>query len=106
MQVTAAIDGGVGIGVKLAKKDGNITVEKIERECGAAQGGRVQVNDVILKIDGRAVGSVEEAAERLMGPRGTEVKLQLRRPAGFFGFQVMRLLSHHPCPTLQTHVTL
>jgi C-terminal processing protease CtpA/Prc len=88
-QGIAAVGGGVGIGVALAIKNGAVVISSIGKGGGADKtGGKIQVNDEIVEIDGKPVEQKLEAVQqKLLGARGSEIKLRLKR-YGVFGFQV------------------
>jgi len=88
-QSLAAVGAGVGIGVELKTQGGAVVIKSIGKGGGADKaGGRIQVNDAIVEIDGVPVEQkVETVQAKLLGARGSEVKLRVRR-TGVFGFQV------------------
>jgi C-terminal processing protease CtpA/Prc len=88
-QGLAAVGGGVGIGVALATKDGAVVISSIGKGGGADKtSGKIQVNDEIVEIDGKPVEQkIEAVQQKLLGARGSEIKLRLKR-YGVFGFQV------------------
>ncbi len=68
-----------GIGAELAQKDDHITVVRPLEGSPAEKAGLV-AGDVITKIDGQdAPASIEEAVKLIRGPKGTQVKLTLKR---------------------------
>jgi hypothetical protein len=88
-QGIAAVGGSVGIGVALAIKNGAVVISSIGKGGGADKtGGKIQVNDEIVEIDGKPVEQKLEAVQqKLLGARGSEIKLRLKR-YGVFGSQV------------------
>ena len=88
-QGIAAVGGGVGIGVALATKNGAVVISSIGKGGGADKtGGKIQVNDQIVEIDGMPVEQkIEAVQQKLLGVRGSEIKLRLKR-YGVFGSQV------------------
>ena len=88
-QGIAAVGGGVGIGVALATKNGAVVISSIVKGGGADKtGGKIQVNDEIVEIDGMPVEQkIEAVQQKLLGVRGSEIKLRLKR-YGVFGSQV------------------
>lgn len=42
----------------------------------------VQVGDILLKVDGKDVGSTEKASEYILGTRGSTITMQFKRFGG------------------------
>ena len=92
-RVHAAVGGGVGLGLDLAKSGSAVAIRAIRKGGGADKTkGKVQVGDVIVEVDDAPAGTTAEAvSKQLTGVRGTTVKLRLRR-SGVFGFQVVEVV--------------
>jgi carboxyl-terminal processing protease len=86
-----------GIGIYMAMAEGEILVDRPIRGSPAMQAG-LQSGDVIVSVDGQAVAELiaglEEAeamaavVERIRGPKGTPVRLEVRRPPQTTTFEV------------------
>lgn len=74
-------DGGglVGIGCCLEHDPllGVVFISSVRPGGAAALSGKVAVGDVLVKVDGTAVASLEDAADLLVGPEGSLVILEL-----------------------------
>lgn len=70
---------GIGVSIKL-DDDENIYVYQPIMDAPAAKAG-VRANDYIVEIDGESTQgmTLEEAAKRIKGPRGTEVSIKVVR---------------------------
>lgn len=55
-----------------------------------AEAAGLQVNDFILKVDGKPVSSGDEAAALIRGPAGTEVVLTIYRDGDTFDVTIVR----------------
>ena len=78
---TQSISGTLfGIGVQIGIKDDKLTVIAPIEDTPAGRAGLV-ANDIILEIDGKSTKgiSVKEAADLIRGPKGTSVKLLIKR---------------------------
>jgi len=71
--------GLVGIGCCLEHDPllGVVFISSVRPGGAAALSGKVAVGDVLVKVDGTAVSSLEDAAELLVGPDGSLVVLEL-----------------------------
>ena len=69
-----------GIGAVLDTKDGRVFI-KNPTEDSPAERARLQPGDIILKVDGKLIQGLEiiEVRNRIRGPRGTKVKLTIKR---------------------------
>ena len=69
-----------GLGITIASIDGDITAQRVFEDSPAYRVG-VRLGDVIAKIDGEdAKGwTTEQAMLKLRGPKGTAVKIDIRR---------------------------
>jgi carboxyl-terminal processing protease len=78
----AARDGFGGIGVILAFDQGEARIESVNADSPAARAG-LHAGDRLLAVDGRSLAGVAErdVVARLRGPVGSEVRIDLRRPA-------------------------
>ncbi len=73
------IDGQlVGIGTALSREKDVTTVINVLPNSPALKGG-LKVGDVILAVNGEAVGSLEDTVKKVRGPVGSEVWLKIRR---------------------------
>jgi carboxyl-terminal processing protease len=78
-----------GIGATLKEEDGFIKVVTIIPGSPAAREGRLQADDVILKVAEGAAEPVDitdtrirDAVSLIRGPKGSEVRLSVRKPDG------------------------
>lgn len=76
-----------GIGAQLGEKNGGIYIQKIFDDT-PAQRAQLKPQDVILKVDEKLVQGmrIEDVVKLIRGPRGTKVKLTIKRsdtPAPF-----------------------
>jgi C-terminal processing protease CtpA/Prc len=77
---------GIGVTLALTTKNGAVVISSIVKGGGADKtGGKIQVNDEIVEIDGKPVEQkIEAVQQELHGARGSEIKLRLKR----YGSQV------------------
>jgi carboxyl-terminal processing protease len=70
-----------GIGTAVVLKGGRFTVSEVFAGSPAAQ-AKIRPGDVIVSIDGTATlgKSIDASVERILGPAGTQVHLQVRQP--------------------------
>jgi carboxyl-terminal processing protease len=70
-----------GIGTAVALRSGHFTVTQVFAGSPAAQ-ARIRPGDVIVSVDGASTAgkSIDAGVDRILGPAGTQVRLQLRRP--------------------------
>ncbi|HEX2296253.1 MAG TPA: S41 family peptidase [Actinomycetota bacterium] len=80
-----------GIGVWLKEKEGGLTIVSVLPSTPALDAG-LHEGDVLLTIDGHAVGSLtsDEAVARIKGPEGTEVSLGIDRGGERLDFTITR----------------
>lgn len=78
-----------GIGVTITEKDGGVCIVSPMKGTPAEAAG-LQVNDFILKVDGKPVSSGDEAAALIRGPAGTEVVLTIYRDGDTFDVTIVR----------------
>jgi carboxyl-terminal processing protease len=78
-----------GIGALLREEDGLIKVVRIIPGSASAKQGRLQAEDTILQVAERGADPVEitdmrlsEAVRLIRGPKGTEVRLTVKKPDG------------------------
>lgn len=78
-----------GIGALLREEDGFIKVVRIIPGSASSRQGRLQAEDIILAVAEAAEESVEitdmrlrDAVRLIRGPKGTEVRLTVRKPDG------------------------
>lgn len=86
-----------GIGAYLRFEAGEIVIERPIKESPALKAG-LQDNDVIVKVDGEELAfliagleeaeAVSKAASKIRGPKGTTVRLTIRRPPATTTFDV------------------
>ncbi|MDE2311511.1 MAG: S41 family peptidase [Patescibacteria group bacterium] len=69
-----------GIGAEVGKKDGNIVIVA-PLDGMPAQAAGLKAQDIIAKVNGEAVSdwSVEQAVDKIRGPKGTKVTLTIVR---------------------------
>ncbi len=71
--------GGAVLGVVLNSKDGKLLIEEVNDGSGAKEAG-LQKGDVLLAIEGKKVGKIEEIAELLKDRKsGSKVKVTYQR---------------------------
>jgi len=80
-----------GIGMVLRQTKDGLIVIKLAPGAPAAASNQIELEDILLKVDGKAVSTAEEAAECILGDKGSEIHLLFQRVVG--GKKVMRLLS-------------
>jgi carboxyl-terminal processing protease len=70
-----------GIGTAVVLKDGRFTVSEVFAGSPAAQ-AKIRPGDVIVSVDGTPTAgkSIDASVDRILGPAGTQVHLQLRQP--------------------------
>jgi hypothetical protein len=80
-----------GIGVMLGQAEGAMLVRDLIAGGGAAEAG-MKAEDLIVAIEGDAVSDLgwDDAIQRIRGPVGSQVHLQLRRGQGEFSLVVTR----------------
>jgi hypothetical protein len=69
---------GIGVSISLASS-GAVQILSINPSGGAAATGQVFVGDIISKINGRSLRTIEEARSLIPGPPGSECSLLLKR---------------------------
>lgn len=80
----SAVPANVGIGVSISlSPSGAVQILSVNPSGGAAATGQVFVGDVISKINGRALRTIEEARSLIPGPPGSECSLLLKRTNSF-----------------------
>ena len=69
-----------GIGAQLEKKDGQVTIVRPIDNSPAQEAG-IRKGDVIVEVDGKPIAGqdLDEVVRHIRGPRGTKVKLTLKR---------------------------
>jgi carboxyl-terminal processing protease len=70
-----------GIGLEVQAKGGNVTVVA-PIEGSPAQKAGIRPGDIILKVNGLPIGSVQDAVQRILGPAGTSVTITVQTPSG------------------------
>jgi carboxyl-terminal processing protease len=82
-----------GLGIEITNRNGMLTVVAPIEDTPAARAG-VKPQDVILKIDGEFTKdmSLVEAVKKMRGPKGTKVKLTIKRdnPSQLFDVSLTR----------------
>lgn len=70
-----------GIGAEVTRKNGALTIVSPIKDSPAEKAG-LKPNDQIIKIDGKSTESlsVSQAVEKIRGPKGTKVTLEILRP--------------------------
>jgi hypothetical protein len=77
-QPAAPANVGIGVSISLAPS-GAVQILSINPAGGAAATGQVFAGDIISKINGRALRTIEEARSLIPGPPGSECSLLLKR---------------------------
>jgi carboxyl-terminal processing protease len=85
----------VGVGLQLADRDGAVTVTRVERHGPAARAG-VAPGDVIERLDGKPPADAEQATLALLGRRGLQVLVQVRRGAASREITLLRDIIEEP----------
>jgi beta-lactamase regulating signal transducer with metallopeptidase domain len=70
-----------GIGAQLTLVDGRVAVVTPLDDSPALKAG-VRPGDIIDAVDGKPVREIKDAVQRILGPKGSEVKLKVIRPSG------------------------
>jgi carboxyl-terminal processing protease len=70
-----------GIGASVGAKNGNVVIVA-PMDGFPAQKAGLQSGDIILKVDGQAVTSVDDAVNRIRGPVGTSVTITIQNTSG------------------------
>jgi carboxyl-terminal processing protease len=82
-----------GLGIEITNRNGMLTVVAPIEDTPAARAG-IKPQDVILKIDGEFTKdmSLVEAVKKMRGPKGTKVKLTIKRdnPSSLFDVSLTR----------------
>jgi hypothetical protein len=78
IQPAAPANVGIGVSISLAPS-GAVQILSINPAGGAAATGQVFAGDIISKINGRALRTIEEARSLIPGPPGSECSLLLKR---------------------------
>lgn len=80
-----------GIGIQIGIRDDKLTVIAPIEDTPAAKAGLI-TNDIILKIDGADTKgiSIKDAADKIRGPKGTPVKLIIKRDDEELEFTIVR----------------
>lgn len=70
-----------GIGAEVTQKNGILTIVSPIKDSPAEKAG-LKPNDQIMKIDGKSTEglSLNQAIEKIRGPKGTKVSLEIMRP--------------------------
>lgn len=70
-----------GVGIRIARQDGRLTIIEIVPKSPAEESGRLQVGDVVTAVDGTPTEplSLDCAVRLISGPAGTAVSLTIRR---------------------------
>jgi len=72
-----------GVGLKLAgSPNGDVKIDKIQVGSAAGLDGSLQPGDVIVRMDGVQVSSLEQARELSQGPDGSSVRIEAVRNTG------------------------
>ncbi len=79
-----------GIGAQVTVADGHLTIIAPIAQSPAERAG-ILPGDWILEVDGQSTAqmSLTEAVDKIRGPRGTSVRLQLQRGSGGAHFEVV-----------------
>jgi carboxyl-terminal processing protease len=70
-----------GIGIEVQEKNGAVVIVA-PLDGSPAQKAGLRSGDIILKVDGQPVTSVQDAVQRIMGPAGTSVLLTVQNSSG------------------------
>ncbi len=71
-----------GVGIAMQRRDGKVTIMEVTQGAPAWKAG-LRAGDVITEIDGQSTDELPDTADvsaRVRGPKGTTVKLTVRRP--------------------------
>lgn len=80
-----------GVGAAIEELKGQFIVSKVIENSPAAKAG-LQVNDILLEIDGAPLKQVTltDVVQRMKGPENTHVKLKISRKSGEHEFDIVR----------------
>lgn len=78
-----------GIGVTIGVKGDYVQISKPMKGSPAEEAG-LKAEDVILKVDGKAISTSDEAASLIRGPAGTSVTLTIGRGNDSFDVTIVR----------------
>ncbi len=81
---------GIGVGLRMNKK--KLTVERLLNDDSPARRAGIQAGDVITKIDGKPTAkmTLQAASDRIRGPEGTKVRLDVLRGKKSLTFTIVR----------------
>ncbi|MBQ6439801.1 MAG: S41 family peptidase [Mogibacterium sp.] len=79
----------VGIGIGVVEEDGKVVIKSVFANTPAEEAG-LQVDDVILKVEGKAPADVDEAVQMISGEAGTKVKITIGRGDDTFDYELSR----------------
>jgi len=70
-----------GIGVGLIMRDKKLTIERLLNDDSPAKRAGIHAGDVITKINGKSTAkmTLQAASDKIRGPEGTKVKLEIQR---------------------------
>ena len=79
----------VGIGIGVVQEEGEIVIKTVF-DGTPAQNAGLQVDDVILEVDGKKPADVDEAVQMITGEAGTKVKITIKRGEETLDFELNR----------------
>jgi len=72
---------GVGLVFKESRRNSTtaLVVKSLAPGGPAEASGKIQVGDILLKVDGKEVNSIEKAGQLLLGEKGSTITMQFKR---------------------------
>ena len=79
----------VGVGISIADEDGKFVIKTVFEDSPAEEAG-IMPEDMILKVDGEEITSVDDAVDHITGEIGTKVVITLQRGDEVFDVEATR----------------
>jgi len=79
----------VGVGIGVVQDGDNVVIMTVFDDTPAAEAG-IKPNDIIIKVDGKAPSTVDDAVSMITGEAGTKVKITVKRGEKIIDFDLNR----------------